>query len=134
MVADPAAGQTPSLVGKEIASGRYVLEAELGQGASGVVYRALDRMDERQVALNLLSVRRSRSGQLLRFKPTRRTKQEIAERREYGGAGGGEQGLGWGAESWSPEKRALGSLISCALSLSLTELRGRQEPIDRSRE
>ena len=55
-------------VGTELAGGRYRLEAQLGQGGTGAVYRAFDCQDELPVAIKLLDPARSRSGYLLKFK------------------------------------------------------------------
>ena len=41
--------------GRSLADGRYVLDEELGEGATSVVYRARDRETERWVAIKILS-------------------------------------------------------------------------------
>src|SRR5687768_10703219 len=48
--AEPA---EPQMIGRDFA-GRYRIEAQIGQGGIGVVYRAVDRKLDRPVALKLL--------------------------------------------------------------------------------
>src|SRR5687767_5755919 len=48
------AGSDPApMIGREFV-GRYLIEAEIGQGGIGVVHRAIDRKLDRAVALKLL--------------------------------------------------------------------------------
>ena len=54
---------------RDVLSGRYVLESELGRGGMGVVFRAKDQQLDRYVAVKLLPAEFSHDPQFLdRFK------------------------------------------------------------------
>jgi serine/threonine protein kinase len=72
-----AHGPSPLLLRKLV--GRYRIQQELGRGGMGVVYRAFDLQEDREVAVKMLS---SRVGDdlvaILRFKREARTASSLS--------------------------------------------------------